>query len=233
MMETPAVQTIRAQLFALQDVEYQRFQSGLMPTIPPERIIGVRVPELRRLAARLAGSAEVEIFLRAAPHFYYEENNLHGFLIEHIRDYETALRAVEDFLPCIDNWATCDGVSPRVFGAHREELLGPLRQWLASERPFTVRYGLGMLMRWYLDDAFRPEYLAWAAGIHCSEYYVNMMRAWFFATALAKQPEAAWPWLEEKRLDPWTHNKTVQKAVESRRISPRDKQRLRALRIRS
>lgn len=227
---------IRAQLFALQDAEYKAFQSALMPTVPVEKVIGVRVPALRRLAAQLSGTPQAEAFLRALPHAYYEENNLHGFLLERIRDYPSALAGVEAFLPWVDNWATCDGTSPRVFGAHRQELLTPLRRWLDSGRTYTVRYAVGMLQRWYLDDAFRPEYPAWVAGARGAQeadYYVDMMRAWYFATALAKQPEEVWPWLEEKRLDPWTHNRAVQKALESRRISPADKQRLRTLRIRS
>ena len=230
---TPEVESIRAQLFALQDMKYQAFHSRLMPTVPPETVIGVRVPLLRRLAKQLAGTREAEVFLHSLPHTYYEENNLHAFLLESIRDYPAALAAVEEFLPYIDNWATCDGFCPKVFARHKAELLGSIRCWLASDRPYTVRYGIGMLMRYYMDEAFRPEYLAWAAGVRSEEYYVNMMRAWYFATALAKQPEAAMPWLTGQRLDVWTHNKTIQKAVESDRITPEQKQALRALRIRS
>ena len=132
-----------------------------------------------------------------------------------------------------DNWAVCDSLRPKVFAQHKTELLSAIRRWLGSDQVYTVRYGIGMLMRYYLDDAFRPEYLAWVAAVHSEEYYVNMMRAWYFATTLAKQPTAALPWLTEKRLDVWTHNKTIQKAVESRRITPEQKQTLRALRIRS
>ena len=145
----------------------------------------------------------------------------------------TALAATERFLPYVDNWAVCDSFSPKVFAQHKPELLPAIRRWLSSDRTYTVRYGIGMLMRYYLDDAFRPEYLAWVAAVHSEEYYVNMMRAWYFATALAKQPAAALPWLTDKRLDVWTHNKTIQKAVESYRIPPEQKQALRALRIRS
>ena len=198
------VDVIRAQLFALQDKEYRVFYSRLMPTLPPETVIGVRVPLLRRLAKQLADTPEAEMFLQKLPHFYYE-----------------------------DNWAVCDCFSPKVFAQHKPELLPAIRRWLGSDQVYTVRYGIGMLMRYYLDDAFRPEYLAWVAAVHSEEYYVNMMRAWYFATALAKQPAAALPWLTEKRLDVWTHNKTIQKAVESRRIPPEQKQALRALRIRS
>lgn len=178
---------------------------------------GVALP-LRRLAKQLADTPEAEAFLQCLPHFYYEENALHAFLLESVRDYGTALAATERFLPYVDNWAVCDSFSPKVFAQHKPELLCAIRRWLGSDQVYTVRYGIGMLMRYYLDDAFRPEYLAWVAAVHSEEYYVNMMRAWYFATALAKQPAAALPWLTEKRLDVWTHNKTIQKAVESRRI---------------
>ena len=220
----PEVDAIRAQLFALQDKEYQIFNSRLMPTLPPETVIGVRVPLLRKLAKQLADTPEAEAFLQELPHFYCEENALHAFLLEPVRDYGTALAATERFLPYVDNWAVCDCFSPKAFAQHKPELLAAIRRWLSSDRTYTVRYGIGMLMR---------EYLAWVAAVHSEEYYVNMMRAWYFATALAKQPAAALPWLTEKRLDVWTHNRTIQKAVESRRIPPEQKQALRALRIRS
>ena len=201
----PEAEIIRAQLFALRDEAYRAFHSALMPTVPPETVIGVRVPALRRLAKQLAGTAQAEVFLQALPHGYYEENNLHA----------------------------CDCFCPKVFAKHKKELLVPIRRWLDSGEVYTVRYGMEMLMRYYLDDAFRPEYLEWVADVHSTEYYINMMRAWYFATALAKQPDAALPWLTEKRLDLWTHNKAIQKAVESRRIPPGMKQLLRGLRSRS
>ena len=229
----PEVQQIQKQLFALQDKSYQAFQSKLMPTLPAEKVIGVRTPVLRKLAKQLVGTPQAEAFLRSLPHEYYEENNLHAFLLENIRDYDTALAETEKFLPCIDNWATCDCFCPKVFAKHKAELLGPIRRWLDSGEVYTVRYGMEMLMRYYLDDAFRPEYLEWVADVRSTEYYINMMRAWYFATALAKQPDAALPWLTEKRLDLWTHNKAIQKAVESRRIPPGMKQLLRGLRSRS
>ena len=202
----PEVDAIRAQLFALQDKEYQIFNSRLMPTLPPETVIGVRVPLLRKLAKQLTDTPEAEVFVQDLPHFYYEENALHAFLLESVRDFGTALAATERFLPYVDNWAVCDSFSPKVFAQHKPELLTAIRRWLGSDQVYTVRYGIGMLMRYYLDDAFSPEYLAWAAAL---------------------------PWLTEKRLDVWTHNKTIQKAVESYRISPEQKQALRALRIRS
>ena len=222
---------ISEELFALQDTEYQTFQSKLMPTIPPETVIGVRTPLLRTRAKELAGTPQAEHFLQSLPHRYYEENNLHAFLIEKIRDYDTALAETERFLPYINNWATCDCFCPKVFAKHKAELLIPLRRWLGSDQTYTVRYAMGMLMRYYLDEDFQPEYLAWVAGVHSEEYYLNMMRAWYFATALAKQPDAALPWLTDRRLDVWTHNKTIQKAAESYRISPEMKQQLRELRI--
>lgn len=222
---------ISEELFTLQDTEYQVFQSKLMPTIPPETVIGVRTPLLRKRAKELAGTPQAESFLHDLPHRYYEENNLHAFLIEQIRDYDTALAETERFLPYINNWATCDCFCPKVFAKHKEELLIPLRRWLGSDQTYTVRYAMGMLMRYYLDEDFQPEYLAWVAGVHSEEYYLNMMRAWYFATALAKQPDAALPWLTDRRLDVWTHNKTIQKAAESYRIPPEMKQQLRELRI--
>ena len=230
---TQETECIRARLFALQDEGYRAFHSRLMPTVPPETVIGVRVPALRRLAKQLAGTPQAEAFLQELPHIYYEENNLHAFLLESIRDYDAALAATEKFLPYIDNWATCDSFCPKVFAKHKEDLLPVLRRWMASDHPYTVRYGMEMLMRYYLDEDFRPEHLAWAAAVHSGEYYINMMRAWYFATALAKQPEAALPWLTARRLDVWTHNKTIQKAVESSRIPAETKAFLRTLPVRS
>ena len=220
------------QLLALRENDYQVFQAKLMPTVPPETIIGVRTPLLRKLAKELYGTPQAKAFLNSLPHKYYEENNLHAFLIEQIRDYDRALAETERFLPCIDNWATCDCFCPKVFVKHKDELILPIRRWLDSDRLYTVRYAIGMLMRHYLDEAFRPEFLAWVTGVQSEEYYINMMRAWYFATALAKQPDSAFAWLTERRLDAWTHNKTIQKAVESYRISAEMKQLLRGMRIR-
>ena len=218
-------------LYSLQDKEYQTFQSKLMPTIAPETVIGVRTPILRKLAKKLAGTPQAEEFLHTLPHQFYEENNLHAFLVEQIRDYSTALAETERFLPYINNWATCDGFCPKVFAAHKAELILAIRHWLESGQLYTVRYAMGMLMRYYLDENFRPEYLTWVADVHSEEYYLNMMRAWYFATALAKQPDDTLPWLTERRLDVWTHNKTIQKAVESFRISAEMKQLLRKMRV--
>lgn len=222
---------IMERLFALQDREYQAFQSKLMPTVPPETVIGVRTPLLRKLAKELAGTPQAESFLQSLPHNYYEENNLHAFLLERIRDYDTALTKTKKFLPYINNWATCDCFCPKVFARHKAELLDPIRQWLGSDQLYTVRYAMGLLMRYYLDEEFRPEYLAWVAGVHSEEYYLNMMRAWYFATALAKQYDKILPFIEKQKLDVWTHNKTIQKAIESYRITPEQKEYLRGLEI--
>lgn len=222
-------QTIQQQLFALQDLEYRAFQCKLMPTVDPKTVIGVRTPELRKLAKALANTPEAAVFLQTLPHTYYEENNLHAFLLEKIQDYHQAIDALNRFLPYVDNWATCDSMCPKVLGKHLPQLLEQISRWLASGHPYTVRFGIGMLLRFYLEDAFEPGFLDMVAGIRSEEYYVNMMIAWYFATALAKQYDAALPYLQERRLPPWVHNKTIQKAVESYRVSDSQKACLRAL----
>ena len=224
---------LQKQLFELQDIKYRDFHSKLMPETAKEKIIGIRTPVLRNFAKVFAGTPESEDFLQQLPHQFYEENNLHMMLITGIKDYPKCMEEVQRFLPYIDNWATCDCFCPKVFAKHKAELLPHIRRWLGTGETYTMRYAMGMLMRYYLDADFRPEYLAWVAGVHREEYYINMMRAWYFATALAKQPEATLPWLTEKRLDVWTHNKTIQKAVESYRIPDERKRLLRGLRIRS
>ena len=224
---------IQNTLFALRDPAYQAFQSKLIPTMDPALVIGVRMPALRKLAKELAGTPDAEVFLKELPHRYYEENNLHGLLISALPDYAAAAAALEDFLPHVDNWATCDLLSPRAFRRHPPELPEQIRRWIRDERPYTVRFGLGMLMQFYLDGEFRPAYLDLAAGVRREEYYVRMMAAWYFATALAKQYDAVIPYLEERRLDRWTHNKTIQKAVESFRITSEQKAYLRQLRWRA
>lgn len=221
---------IQEKLFALQDLNYRQFQAKLMPTVDPKQIIGVRMPALRKLAKELKGTAEAEAFLAALPHRYYDENNLHGLLLCARSGYEETVAGLEIFLPHVDNWATCDLLSPRVFRAHPPHLPEQIRRWLDSGDTYTVRFGLEMLMSFYLDECFRPEYLDWAAEVKSEEYYVRMMVAWYFATALAKQYDAALPYLTSRRLEQWTHNKTIQKAVESYRITPEQKDALRALR---
>ena len=223
------VQRIRERLFELQDKEYAQFQRKLIPNVEPETIIGVRTPELRKLAKEAARLPGIDEFLKVLPHDYFEEYNLHGFLIEGMKDYGKCMEELNAFLPFVDNWATCDLVSPKVFKKHLPELIGQIRIWMVSKEAYTVRFGMEALMRYYLDDAFLPEYLELAAGIRSEEYYVNMMTAWFFATALAKQYEAAIPYIEQQRLDEWTHNKAIQKAIESYRVTDEQKAYLRTL----
>lgn len=220
---------ITERLLSLADEGYRQFQIPLMPTVDPARVIGVRTPILRKLAKELAGTPEAEAFLQELPHAYYEENNLHAFLVEQIKDYDACIAAIDAFLPYVDNWSTCDGWSPKVLKKHLEKLLNKIREWMASEHPYTVRYGIGMLQRHFLDDRFCPEYPAWVAGIDREEYYVRMMVAWYFATALAKQYEAALPFIRDHRLPVWTHNKTIQKAVESYRVTEEHKAYLKIL----
>ena len=223
------VQEIRDRLFALQDPEYRLFQSKLMPTVDPACVIGVRIPDLRKLSRELAGTEQAAAFVRQLPHDYYEENNLHGLLIASMRDYGETVAALESFLPHVDNWATCDLLHPRAFDKCPEALPDQLFRWLQSDGTYTVRFAMGMLMSLYLDEAFRPRYADWVAGVKSEEYYVNMMAAWYFATALAKRWDDVFPYLTDHRLPVWTHNKAIQKAIESRRISPEQKQILRSL----
>lgn len=222
--------TLQERLFAMAEEEYRQFQAKLIPTVDPALILGVRMPKLRALAREISGSAEAEDFLHALPHTYFEENQLHAALIERLRDFTACLAATELFLPFVDNWATCDCFSPKVFGKNRAALLDEIRRWIAAEKTYTVRFAIKQLMTWYLDESFFPECLAMVAAVDSEDYYVKMMVAWFFATALAKQYEVALPYLERERLPIWIHNKTIQKAVESYRINPEQKIYLRSLR---
>ncbi len=222
---------VQKELFALQDVEYRDFQAKLIPTMDKERVIGVRTPVLRAFAKAYGKTEEAKIFLQDLPHTYYEENNLHGLLIEQIKDYGECVTALDRFLPHIDNWATCDLLAVRVVKKHLEAFEKEIDRWLASDQTYTIRFGISMLMRYYLDAAFQIEYPEKVARVQSEEYYVNMMRAWYFATALAKQYEQILPFIEERRLDVWTHNKTIQKAIESYRITAEQKEYLRTLRI--
>lgn len=224
--------SIRETLFSLRDEKFAAFQARLIPNVAPERVIGVRTPALRKLAKTLRGSGQAEEFLKALPHEFFEENNLHAFLLCEMKDFEACVQAVEDFLPYVDNWATCDQMSPGVFRKNKQALLPPIRRWIASEQCYTRRFGIGMLMSHFLDEDFREEYLSLVSDIRSEEYYVNMMIAWYFATALAKQYEAALPYLENRRLDPWVHNKAIQKALESFRVSDGHKTYLKTLKIR-
>ncbi|WP_303840587.1 DNA alkylation repair protein [Selenomonas ruminantium] len=223
---------IQDKLFSMQDKTYQEFSRKLITNIAPEKIIGVRTPALRQLAKEVLVAGEAEAFLRDLPHAYHEENQLHAFILSAMKDYEPCMAYLEKFLPYVDNWATCDQMSPKVFKKHRPELLLQIRTWLNAEDTYTVRYAIGMLMVHFLDEDFGRTYLEMVAQIRSEEYYINMMIAWYFATALAKQYEAALPYIEEERLAPWTHNKAIQKAIESRRISVEQKAYLRTLKIR-
>ena len=220
---------IQAQLFALRDEAYQAFNARLLPTLPPQSILGVRTPELRRLAKAVWRSPECDNFMSTLPHTYFEENQLHAFLLDHIRDPQQALEQLEVFLPYVDNWATCDQLSPTCFSRDPAVLEDRIPRWLASEHTYTIRFGIGMKMRYFLDERFSPDDLEAVAALCSDEYYVNMMIAWYFATALAKQYEAALPYLEGRRLDRWTHNKAIQKAIESRSIPEEQKRALRSL----
>lgn len=213
---------IREALFALQDEEYAAFHRKLVPGME-EKVIGVRVPDARKLAKTLFRSGQYALFLNDLPHTYNDENLLHALLVSEIKDYSACLESISRFLPYINNWAVCDILSPKVFKKHKPELLSEIRVWSASRHTYTCRFGLEMLMTWFLDDDFRPEYLDIPLQVRSEDYYVNMMLAWFFATALAKQWEAVLPCLTENRLSVWVHNKTIQKARESFRITPEQK----------
>ena len=206
-------------LFQLQDKSYRDFQSKLIPTIPVETIIGVRIPAIRKLAKEYGKDPESVEFLKQLPHTYYDENILHALLVAEIKDYEVCVKEVERFLPYVDNWAVCDIFSPKVFRRNRDRLIDKIKEWAASEHPYTCRFGMEMLMTHFLDEDFRVEYLEIPATVHSEEYYVNMMIAWFYATALAKQWDATIPYIEKRILPAWVHHKTIQKAVESYRIT--------------
>lgn len=215
-------------LNALQDPVYREMQVKLIPNIDPETIIGVRTPELRRLAREMEDG---ETFLQTLPHKYFEENQVHAFLLEQGKDFDETVARVEAFLPYVDNWATCDQLRPRVFAKHHAELMPFIRQWLASDHPYTIRFAIEMLMCHFLDGDFDPAYLELAAKVRHEDYYVRMMVAWYFATALAKQYDTVLPYITEHRLEKWVHNKTIQKAVESYRITPEQKSCLRQFRL--
>ena len=218
---------IRKRLFELKDEPYLLFSQGLIPDV---EMIGVRTPALKALAKEIKANGFCMDYLRDLPHRYFEENQLHSFLISEIREYETCIDETERFLPFIDNWATCDQLSPGVFKKNTEDLIERVTGWISDDHTYTVRFGLLSLMRYYLDQNFDPSYLKMAADINSEEYYINMMRAWFFATALAKQYEYALPYISEGLLDIWTHNKTISKACESRRIPDDRKDILRGFR---
>ena len=210
-------------LFKNQDEAYRQMQVRLLPNIAPDTIIGVRTPVLRGIAKELEDKGR---FLKALPHSCFEENQIHCFLLEREKDFEYVISEIERFLPYVDNWATCDQLRPRCFQKNRKTLLPYIRKWIASDEPFTIRFGIGMLMVHFLDDGYDKTLLELPASVDSEEYYVRMMIAWFFATALAKQYADALPYITTHRLDKWTHNKTIQKAIESDRVTPEHKKEL-------
>ena len=204
----------------MQDMDYRDFNSKLIPTVDKESMIGIRTPELRKYAKQLVKSSEVKEFLQDLPHKYFDENQLHAFIISEIKDFKNCIDEINRFLPYIDNWATCDLLSfKKAFKGNLNKLENEVKRWISSGDTYTVRFGIGVLLEFYLDDAFDPQYLEWVAGVKSDEYYVRMMQAWYFATALAKQYDETIPYIENKRLDEWVHRKTIQKAKESYRVS--------------
>ena len=217
--------TLHKELFALQDKEYRDFTAKLTPSIDKEKIIGVRVPVLRKFAKEFyKNKCAAEEFLSALPHHYYEENLLHGFLVEQIKDFQSAVEYTEAFLPFVDNWAVCDTFSPKIFQKYPKETYEYIQKWIKSDKTYTIRYAVGLLLSNYLDEHFQKEMLQLVSEVKSEEYYVNMMLAWYFATALAKQYETAMPLIEAQTLPPFVQNKTIQKARESRRISTETKE---------
>lgn len=222
---------IKSELFRMQDEQYRSFQSKLIPTVEQDTVIGVRTPELRKLAKQMVKRDDVYTFLNELPHQYYDENQLHAFIVSEIKDFKCCVEEVCKFLPYVDNWATCDQMSPKIFKKHRQELLTFIREWIVSDRTYTVRFAVGMLMVHFLDEDFDLIYPEMVSKIRSDEYYINMMVAWYFATALAKQYEEVLPFIEERRLDSWTHNKAIQKSVESSRITQEQKIYLKSLKV--
>ena len=222
---------LHRKLYDLQDLKYRDMQIKIIPTVEPESVIGVRTPELKSIAKDILKDGNYKGFLEELPHRYFEENQLQAFIISGIKDLNECMEDLETFLPYVDNWATCDQMSPKIFKKHKDVLFTHIIEWIDSEKTYTVRFGVGMLMEHFLDDDFNPLYPEMVAKLRSEEYYVNMMIAWYFATALAKQYESILPFIEEKRLDDWTHNKAIQKSLESRRITEEQKLYLKSLKV--
>lgn len=224
MIET-LEQEIYHRLMDNKDEKYKEFHCKLMPTVDPDRVIGVRTPIVRKLAKEYAKRENIEEYLTSLPHKYYDADNLHGFILEGIRDYDKCIEEIDRLLPYIDNWATCDFISPKIFNKpeNRKKLLKDIERWIHSDKVYTIRFAIKMLMCHYLDDDFDEKYLRMVADVKHEDYYVKMMVAWYFATALAKQYDSAVVYIEEKRLDDWTHKKAISKARESNRVSPEHK----------
>lgn len=231
MTPKEVIQKVQQDLFTMQDLKYRDFHAKLMPTVDKDSVIGVRVPMLRAYAKKFGKTEEAKQFLEILPHQYYEENNLHGLLIDQMKDYGLCIEELIRFLPYINNWATCDILSVKAVKGHLDSYIKNIYQWLESDYTYTIRFGINMLMRYYLEEEFKIEYPEKVAAIRSEEYYVNMVRAWYFATALAKKYDQVLPFLEEQKMDVWTHNKTIQKAIESYRITLEQKEYLRTLKI--
>jgi 3-methyladenine DNA glycosylase AlkD len=225
------IDDIRKELYAQQDLGYKALQERTINNIDPDSIIGVRTPALRAYAKELGKREDVSVFLKDVPHKFFDEDQLHAFIISGMKDYDACMDELEKFLPYVNNWATCDQMSPKVFKKHKAELLKHIKVWIKSKETYTIRFGVGMLMEHFLDEDFDPKYPEMVSKLRSEEYYVNMMIAWYFATALAKQYEAVIPYIKENRLAVWTHNKAIQKSIESYRITPEQKEYLRSLKI--
>ena len=225
------IDEIRTELFKMQDLKYRDFSSKLIPMADKESFIGIRTPELRKYAKQVGKREDIDEFLNDLPHKYFDENQLHAFILSEMKDMEKCSEEVDKFLPFVDNWATCDQLSPKIFKKNRKSLLPQIKKWIKSKETYTVRFGIGMLMEHFLDEDFDPKYPEMVSKVKSEEYYINMMIAWYFATALAKQYDAILPYIQEERLEKWTHNKTIQKAVESNRITAEQKEYLRKYKI--
>ena len=220
---------ITEKLFAMQDTKYRDFQVKLIPGADPDTFIGIRSPQLRSLAKEMLRSGDADAFLEELPHRYFDENQLHGFIISEVKDFDRAMELTEEFLPYVDNWATCDQLTPKAFKKNKAVLAEKAKEWITSGKTYTIRFGIGMLMSHFLDEDFAPGYMEIVAAVKSDEYYVNMMIAWYFATALAKQYSHAVKYIEDGVLSPWVHNKTIQKARESFRVSDEHKEYLKKL----
>ena len=232
MNQEEMIRDVRKRLFEMQDTGYRDFHARLVPTVEKEKIIGIRTPILRKFAKEFGKTERSEMFLKVLPHQYYEENNLHAYLIESIaKTFDEAVILTEKFLPYINNWATCDTFSPKAFKKDLNALYDKTLEWMNSPHVYTVRYGIVTQLQYFLDDEFRPEMLDHMAEIHSEEYYINMAIAWYYSFALIKQYQQTIPYFEEKRLDKWVHNKSLQKAIESYRIDKETKDYLRCLKI--
>ena len=225
------VNKIRKALFEKQDQEYKKFNSKLNPSLERDCFIGVRTPDLKALAKEFEKDPSIDDFLKDLPHTYFEENQLHAFIISEKKDYDECMNLLVEFLPYINNWATCDQLLPKVFKKNKDKLLPYIEEWIKSDHVYTIRFAIGMLMKHFLDENFEKKYVEMVISVKNEDYYVKMMIAWYFATALAKRYEDMYPYIKSKRLEKWTHNKAIQKSIESYRLTKEEKEELRALKI--